>query len=389
MVLLLVLVLCLCGCTWEGGLPLTESPIPPDDFNQVVADWSVSLFREGFTGQDNYLISPLSVLMALSMTANGAGGETLAQMENVWGIGLDDLNQNLHAQSNLLQSGDLHLANSIWLNQQIQMEVLPDFLKVNRDYYQAEVREEKFNRQTVGLLNDWVNLHTQGMIQKIVDELAPDAVMYLVNVIAFDAQWEETYGEQQLREEIFEGLREKGKAILMKSDENIYLNIDGAVGFIKPYAENKFSFVGILPDNLSEFIAEMDGGTLVKLLNSAKKAKVDAYLPQFTYDNSFDMTDLLCNMGMKDAFDAGRANFSKMARMQGNNIYIDEVLHKTFIAVDELGTKAAAVTSVGMRVTSVVIDEERYEVKLNRPFIYLIVSNETNWPVFMGAVLDL
>ncbi|HHY05950.1 MAG TPA: serine protease [Clostridia bacterium] len=328
--------------------------------------------------------------MALSMTANGANNETLSQIEQVLGAEIEGLNKNLLNHAKILKNNDLHIANSIWINERDDTDIVKKFFEMNLEYYQAEINKEKFNNKTAGKINGWVDKHTEGMIKEIINDVHPDSVMYLVNAIAFDAKWEETYAEHQVHNDLFTNHKKDKKEIkLMQSEENIYLSDGQSIGFIKPYAENKFSFVGILPDNIHQYVSEMTGETFLNLINSSRRVKVDAYLPKFTYDYGVKMNDLLISLGMVDAFDQVKADFSKMAKTKGENIYIDEVLHKTFIEVDELGTKAAAVTSVGMVATTATINEERYQVKLNKPFIYIIMDNETNWPIFMGTVLDI
>lgn len=388
LLLIIVLLFNLTGCVLEGEGDLEV--FSEVEMEEVVVNWAVNLFREGFVAEENYLISPLSVLMALSMTANGAEQATLAQMEKVWGVSIEKLNQHLLEQAEILKDDDLHIANSLWFNSNQALEIMPQFLKLNETYYQAEVYQEKFNDLTTAQINNWVAQHTAGMIEKIIEEIQPDSVLYLLNALAFDAQWEETYAEEQVFDDFFTNYQKQKKPIkLMRSEESIYLSDEKAQGFIKPYAGGKFSFVGILPQDFMQYVQEMDGETLLAFLDSAEKAKVDAYLPKFSYDYGVKMNELLIGLGIVDAFDPQRADFRRLAKIKGENIYIDEVLHKTFIEVDEKGTKAAAVTSVGIVCTSASIAEVRYEVKLERPFLYLIINHETGCPIFMGTVVDV
>lgn len=386
---LLIIVFCcgFLGCTTE----LEERYLGKETLSkEMIATWSADLFRSGFELEENYLISPLSVLLALSMTVNGAAEETLWQMEQVLGAKKEHLNAYFLNNLPALRSEDLQIANSIWLNQNEVLEVVPQFLELNQTYYQAQINQERFNFRTAKNINGWVKKHTGEMIEKIIDEVDPDSVLYLINAIAFDAQWEEAYPAEQIHEDYFTNYRqEKTRVKLMQSEESIYLEDQKARGFIKPYAGGKYSFVAILPADLEEYVREMKGETILNFLNSARKVKVDAYLPRFSYDYGCKLNDVLIALGMEQAFQPTQADFSQMAKIKGENIYIDEVLHKTFIEVDEKGTKAAAVTSVGIITTTAIQNEERQQVKLDRPFLYLIIDEAASWPVFMGAVIDL
>lgn len=213
--------------------------------------------------------------------------------------------------------------------------------------------------------------------------------MYLINAIAFESEWDEEYDDHQIFNDNFTNYKGNRKVVeMMKSEEGKYLDDGKATGFIKPYKDKEFSFVAILPNedvDIKEYIENMTGDSLHDLISLYEEVDVNAYIPKFSYDYGLDMNDILINLGMEDAFDRNKADFSKMT---DETVYINSVIHKSFIDVDEVGTKAAAATSVEMRVTSAVI-EDTYEVKLDRPFIYVIMDNEANIPVFIGAVMDI
>lgn len=330
------------------------------------------------------------------MAANGADSETLSQMEEVLGRGLtiDQINETIsNYLRKIAEDEDINIANSIWINDINNIKIKDEFLDISSKYYNAKIYKEVFNQKIADSINSWVNEKTNGMIDKLIDNISPDSIMYLINAIAFEAEWQEEYSSQQIFKDNFTNYQgNKTEVEMMVSEEEKYLADGKAVGFIKPYKNDKFSFVAILPNEeigIEKYINGMTGESLYNLINSYKEAKVDAYIPKFSYSYGVDLNDVLINLGIVDAFDAYKADFSKMAELDTENIYINKVIHKTFIEVDEKGTKAAAATGVEVNVTSAIVDEERYTVKLDRSFIYVIMDNETNIPIFIGAVLDI
>lgn len=370
---------------------------PADEkFTANVATFSLDLFQNSIDSAENSLVSPLSVLLALGMTANGADTETLAEMEAVLGgdIPLAELNEYLYSYVDSLPSAKkakLSIANSIWFrDDQDRLMVEQDFLQTNADYYSAAAYKAAFDKQTLKDINNWVKVNTDGMIDKILDEIAEDAVMYLINAIVFDAEWETIYNKGNINQGEFIAVDgNKQQADFMSSEEAHYLDDGRATGFIKPYAQGDYSFVALLPNeeiDLQDYIASLSGESFLRIINEAQEITVSATMPKFSYDYTVNMNDSLKDMGMPTAFSAAAADFSKLGRSSRGNIYLWEVLHKTFIAVDERGTKAGAVTKVEMR------DEAYYEtrvVRLDRPFIYAIIDNATNLPMFIGTVVNL
>ena len=201
-----------------------------DDLEEQSAsftDFALRLFKATNEDGENVLISPLSVMCALSMTLNGAEGNTLAQMENVLGMQRDELNLYLYSYITSLPKGEkykLIQANSIWFRDDDRFSVSPDFLQTNADYYGADIYKAPFDRQTLRDINNWVKLNTDGMIPKILDDIPDNAIMYLVNALAFEAEWKEVYKKTQVRDGKFtteDGEVQKVK--LMYAEENRYL----------------------------------------------------------------------------------------------------------------------------------------------------------------------
>lgn len=341
---------------------------------------------------ENVLISPLSVLLAMYMTANGAEGRTKAQMMDVLG---DHLNEYLKAYQAALPQGEdykLHIANGIWFRDEEFLTVQEDFLKTNQEYFNAGLYKAPFDDITCKEINNWVKENTDGMIDGILDEISPDVVLYLINALSFDAKWQKPYDEYSVHEDrTF--TKEDGteqKTTLMYSEESTYLEDEKATGFLKYYKDRKYAFVALLPKEgitVADYVAWLNAMYLQELLANAKQTTVKTALPKFETEYDILLNDVLIQMGMPDAFSMADADFSGMATSERGNIHIGRVLHKTFISVDELGTKAGAVTAVEMADTCAVTKE--YNVYLNRPFVYMLIDCETNQPFFIGTMMDV
>ena len=364
----------------------------------AAADFGVRLFKTSMEEGKNTLISPLSVLYALAMTANGAEGETLAQMEQVLGMDVDNLNSYMLAYLDLLpESKDykMSLANSIWFKDDPNFAVEQSFLQTNADYYGAGAYKAAFDEGTRNDINNWVKEHTDGMIPEIIDEIPDEAIMYLVNALAFDAKWADEYEEHQIREGRFtmeDGTRQD--VDMMHSEEYTYLEDDMATGFIKYYKDRKYAFVAMLPNegvSVSQYVDSLTGEHLRELLNNPQDLTVFASIPKFETEYDIEMSEVLQEMGMTDAFDWRVADFSKLGtyNVDGMNICINRVLHKTFISVSEQGTRAGAATAVEMVAEGAMEIVEFKEVVLDRPFVYMLIDCETNLPFFIGTMMNV
>ncbi|MCL2754407.1 MAG: hypothetical protein FWD35_01660 [Oscillospiraceae bacterium] len=254
-------------------------------FNDALADFGVELFRRAFaetfaeTGGENTLVSPLSVILALTMTANGADGNTRSEMQDVLGQGLalESLTHLLRDYAKGLPSTEdssLNIANSIWYDDD-RVEVLEAFLATNREFFDAEILAADFgDPATVGLINAWVKEKTEEMIDKIIAEIPEEALMYLINAIAFDAEWLRKFDDNGVRERNFTAYDGKvQRTEFMSSMESFLIEMDDAVGFLKHYKGGHYSFAAILPDegiDIADFIEGLTGESLIGALESAK-----------------------------------------------------------------------------------------------------------------------
>lgn len=359
----------------------------------AIQSFSMELFQRSAQEGKNVLVSPISVLMALAMTANGAAGETLTQMEEVFGCPISELNpyfQRYLAELSSEEMAALRLANGIWFLDSQNFTVSQSFLQANADYYGASAYQAAFDEATCQEINRWVQEHTDNLIEKLVDQMPADAVMCLVNALAFDAAWEEPYEEQQVRPGDFTTASGEAQPVTMLcGEENAYLENEDFTGFLKYYEGGAYAFVGLLPreaGSLGQSLDRLTGEKLQAMLEGAQKIPVDVMLPEFKTEYSVKLQGLLAEMGMPDAFDPLNADFSRMNDGKGG-LCVDEVLHKTVLSVDAHGTKAAAVTGIIMEATAAL--QENKAVYLNHPFAYLILDCTAGLPIFLGTVTEI
>lgn len=361
----------------------------------AVTEFSVRLFQESREEGENTLVSPLSVLCALAMTANGARGETMAQMETLFGMPISELNEYLYVYTQALPEGktyQLNLANSLWIRDDGRIQVEEDFLRTNATWYDAGVYQAPFDNSTVKDINAWVSENTDGMIDHVLDRVPEETVLYLINALCFEAQWKNIYYEHQVRDGVF--TTEEGDARdveLMYSNEYQYLEDDKAVGFMKFYDDEAYAFVALLPKEgvrLRDYIASLTGENLRTMLSNVQDTKVETAIPKFQSEYTVEMKEILQTLGMTDAFDPEQADLSGIGETSTGLLYINQVLHKTYIAMDEQGTKAGAATVVATGEGAAPPTEVK-TVYLDRPFLYLIVDREAGLPVFMGTVMDI
>lgn len=393
---ILISALSLSACQSEKSLETTDlmtgikaashETVKPDDaFKSAYGNFSVELLKKCFDGKSNTLISPLSVSSALAMTANGANGQTKDEMEKVLGSGmtLDELNKYLSSFSGSLTSGEdfkLKNANSIWFIKDNNFNVNNEFLQTNADFYHAEIYKRAYSGEIVNDINNWVSEHTDGMIDKLLDNGDALSNIALINATAFNAVWETYYFDNFVEDGTFTDANgNEQSATMLISEESEYINGDNCTGFIKKYKGGKYGFAAILPDSnvsISDFVGSLNGDNLFKMLQNAESTNVVAKMPKFEYEYSAELSEALKALGMPTAF-SDSADFSGIS---GDKLLISDVLHKTKISVTEEGTRAVAATGVVM---SAAPDGDK-QVILNRPFMYMIIDNETMLPLFAG-----
>ncbi|HAJ96567.1 MAG TPA: serine protease [Ruminococcus sp.] len=376
-----------------------------EDFILKQTEFYLNLMQK--TAQDgaNTLISPYSVVQALAMTANGAQNQTLEEMQNVIGGGMpmEELNKYLYTQRTSQPNEEnckLLTANSIWCRDKLPYSDAPflvkeSFLQKNKNFYNADIFTAPFDETTIDDINKWTNANTDKMIPKLINELNKSTVMCLINAVTFDAKWSDPYYDSYTRENWFTDANGTAQnADILYSEEHSYLSDEHSQGFMKYYEGGRYAFVGILPEEgmtTTEYLNTLTADSLHNMLVNRSSERVITQIPKFSYDYSIELPDTLKEMGMPSAFEMFGADFHGMADLpEDNNLYISNVIHKTFIELNETGTRAAAATIVVMDVAAEAYDPQQpKEVILNRPFVYYIVDTETNLPIFMGTVESL
>ena len=363
--------------------------------------------------EKNTLVSPLSVYMALGMLNNGAKNTTQTEITNVLSgnfegeadtnrseLSSEEINaamKDCMVKSN--DSGILNIANAFYVIEKDYITINDEFKKTVSDDYFAEIFYEKYSKQTVDKINSWVNDKTHKMIPSILppDAVNQETVSVLVNAAAFEGKWLSPYDpEYDVTEREFTNY--SGSIIktdFMNSEENMYLSDENAVGFMKYYEPGEngltYCFVGILPDkgvSIDDYVASLTGSTISDMVANKSSEDVIVDLPKFTFSNKYSLPNVLDSMGIHAACETCKADFTGLC--SSNSVTVGDVIHKTFIDVDESGTRAAAATAIIMEDN--MMEEappEPKRITLDRPFVFAIYDMNNNIPVFIGTVTDL
>lgn len=409
MVFLMIFTLAACGETASGATELTgpsqveETPFTIDAICPVgeydgIFNLGVELFKKAAAAsedeEENVVFSPVSAMSLMASLSQAADGETLKQIEKAIGkddefftLLMDGYCRSLNADK---ETARVHSANSFWMrDEEGRLAVTDEFLAKCR-YLDTQVFAAPFDKSTVKDINRWCSDHTDGMIDEIVDRISPDAVAYLINALTYENRWLVPYEKEQLRTGIFtDASGNSQKAEFMYSDENRYFEDELAQGFIKPYKDG-FSFIAIRPRDgvtTDEYISRMAGEKLRKLINEPQQITVSVGIPEFSNEGFTDLVPVFESMGMKDIFDSGRADLTRMGTSSRGNIFIGAAFQKAFIEVNSNGTRAAAVSVAEAKDGCAMVDIPK-TVILDKPFIYIIADDSQleGLPLFMGTV---
>ena len=348
---------------------------------------------------ENIFVSPASVGFALAMTYNGAQGTTIQDMAKILGIAgrsLGEINRTdsllISATNTPMKGVELSIANSLWARQGLDFN--KDFLARNKRFYGAEVRSIDFaSPQAAPQINGWVAEKTKDKIKEIVDSIDESSILFLINAIYFKGTWTKEFDKEATREETFylPGGGERARPMMRQGGEYLYLKGNGFQAAGLPYGEGRMSMYLFLPDEragLDEFHAQLSAEGWDAWMGSFAQKSGRIVLPRFKLEFKAKLKTALTNLGMGIAFDGDRANFAAMIKRAGANAYIEDVVHKTFVEVNEKGTEAAAATSVEMRLTSVMEPEKPFEMICDHPFFFAIRDNETGLVLFMGSIVN-
>jgi serpin B len=361
--------------------------------------FAFDFFREIVRQSDpdsNLFVSPLSADMALGMTYNGARSETQAAMART--LGLDQLttqeaNESFRSLIDLLRGldpkVDFRLANSIWYK--LGFVPRPEFLDVNRQYFDAEVSGLDFaSPQAVATINRWADENTNGKIPKIIDSIDRNLVMFLINAIYFKGSWVHQFDQRLTRDQPF-NLRTGAQQSVptMRHAEAVSLGLYQGPGYEVvdlPYGGGAFSMTIVLPAegrDVDSVVAGLTPDEWSRIVDGLHEGDAIVFMPKFRLEWGDSLNGVLKALGMGVAF-TDHADLSGIAGDPGD-LYISFVKQNTFVDVNEEGTEAAAVTTVGVGLTSVPVVRE---IRVDRPFVFLIRERFSGTILFAGKIVN-
>jgi serine protease inhibitor len=350
------------------------------------------LYRQ--KANENIFISPASINAALSMTYNGAKAETQSAIANTLEIANIPLEQVNQGHSNLRKSlanadpkVQVNIANSLWLNKTTAF--LPNFIQRVAESYSAELTQLDFNDpNSLSTINNWVKTNTNDKIEKIVDRVDPNQIMFLINAVYFKGLWAKPFAKDATKEAAFTLIdgSTKQHPLMNQFGDYRYYETDTFQAVSLPYGAGRWSFYVFLPKpnvTLASFYENLTPENWEQWLNQFRLVPGSITLPRFQLEYEMVLNETLKSLGMEVAFDPEKADFSGIT---AEDAYISQVKHKTFIEVNEEGTEAAASTSVGIVATSA--PPPPFKMVVDRPFFSAIRDDQTGTILFMGSVVN-
>jgi serpin B len=396
-VCLMILVLLTGGCS-QGSAQQQPQPAMIQVLEGEL-EFGLELLREVYSGEapgENVFISPLSVAMALGMAYNGAVGSTEAAMRETLALGAvsaAEMGAAYRTLANRLLGLDPAVeflpANSIWYRE--VFEVRPEFVEQNRRDYEAEVTALDFDAPDAApRINAWVKEKTKGLIDEIVEPpIDPLMMLYLVNAMYFKGQWTDPFQPELTAPRPFmlaDGRTKQVPTMAFAAPRPVaHYRGDGVEALELTYGDSAFAMTIVMPDDpggIDELVASLTPERWTAIVMGLGVSAFEVYMPKFKMEYEITLNDALGGMGMDVAFNPGEADFSGIGRGP-RPLYISEVKHKTYVDVNEKGTEAAAVTGVGVRVTSV-----PPRISVDRPFVFAIRERASRAVLFLGVMME-
>ena len=405
-------VLCGCGSTKAGGAGpgrparpaprVTRPAAAPTQHSELVSgntDFALRLYQRLSREEGNLFFAPYSISTALAMTYAGARGETEGQMARTLGFSLPqaELHPAFNALSQELGRGEetegfrLHLANALW--GQTGYSFRQEFLDLLARSYGAGMELVDYTRDPEGArraINEWAEKKTEGKIKDLVPrgEINEATRLVLANAVYFDAKWLHPFRKASTGRAPF-ALPSGRKVEVDTMHATLpagYAEDRGWQVVELPYQHESMGMDVLLPPEgaLAASERSLDAARLSSLLGGLEPREVTLALPKFSYESRFKLNDTLAAMGMPDAFGSGRTDFSGMDGTR--RLFIQFVVHKALVRVDEEGTEAAAATAVGMGGRAA--PGEVVRVTVDRPFLFLIRDTRSGTILFLGRVVD-
>lgn len=357
--------------------------------------FAFKIFNEVFKDdtEENIFISPLSISAALTMTYNGAKGNTEKAIAKTLGFNQlknEEINKNFKIVIENLTANNaqvqFNIANSLWANKNLKFK--DEFLNINKKFYNAKITNLDFkDKKSPSVINDWVSKQTQGKIKEIIKSISPQSFLFLINAVYFKASWQFQFDKTKTKEEDFTLLNGNKKLVQMMHQFGnfLYYENEKFQAISLPYGNGNMSMYIFLPSKnltLKEIYKDLNIKNWKKWLADFHKEEVYLALPRFKIEYEKKLNGNLKNLGMGIAFNKS-ADFSDMSGVK--NIFIDEIAHKTFVDVNEEGTEAAAATSVEMIVAD---GGHKYYMTVDHPFLFVIRDNKTGIILFIGSVVE-
>jgi len=401
---LLLVGLFLAGCggvlPGAGGQGMAAAPPRPESVDPALAQatdrFGIRLLQavHGERQLENLFLSPASAQIILSLTANGARGETQQEMLEALGyagMDLETVNQAIRSLRGILahpgKGVELSTANAVWHRK--GMTVAPAFLEVAGQQYGAQVREAAFGEPAAAeAINRWVSDQTRGRIPRLVDQTRPDDVMWLVNALYFKGDWQKPFNPNRTVDRLFI-LPDGGRVQVPFMHQTAtfgYLEEEGLVGVRLPYGEGDLALYAFMPDEWNGFLEELTPERYAGWIAGMGLREIRFAMPKVKLTDQAELADPLAAMGMERAFIPGQADLGGLFT-EDREFFVSRVIQKTFLEINEKGTEAAAATGVGVTTTSAPVDQPP-EVVLNRPFLLAIRDDRTGVTLFLGAVVD-
>jgi len=385
------LLLCCIALVVRADLPVNQAKLAVAN-----SDFAFDLLKQIVKKQPdtNVFVSPFSVSTALQMAANGAAGETKTEMQKVLKTAgfpaglLNEACRNLNQSLASLPDVTLNLANGIWYQNGIQLK--PAFVAENKNYFLAELAGVDFGSpKSADIINDWADKSTRGKIRDVVQfPFPPLTRVILANAIYFKGKWDEPFDKKQTKPHVFHlpGTGEVQVPTMWQYGHFSYLEGDGFQAVQLPYSGRRLQMFLFLPATNSspeKFLADLNSETWRNKIESQfEKREGTLAFPRFKLDYAVELNDSLKTLGMANAFNLA-ADFSAMADQP---LYISAVKQKSFVDVNEEGTEAAAVTTVGMTALAIMEPVKPFVMIVDRPFFFVIEDSQTQSILFMGVV---
>ncbi len=392
------------SCDTNDDEPLLVEDPPVGEVEPAVLESALGTFgwevvRETVrqsTEPQNTIVSPISIAAALYMAYNGADSDTRTAMDQALklnGLSKDSLNAAVYQLFKLLENTGAGVqftsANAVFWDE-TRMTPFEDFLSNMTSYYGAETFAEDFQRNPEAVLadiNTWVNTKTQGRIEKILEELSPEEIMFLVNALYFIGDWEQPFDDRTTSDQVFTlSTGEKIRVPTMNQD-NKFTHYEGLDfrGVACPFVDTNYAMWFVLPpedQSIDDFLSAISYEKIIDgLTTDATHGRILLHLPRFEVNYKIQMNEVLKAMGMEMAFDPDLANFSQLGTPAYGNPYISRVEHKIFLKIDEKGAEGAAVTAVGIGIQSL-----PPVFRFDRPFLVLLMHRPTQTPIFVGKI---